>query len=118
MFYGRIKITPSWFNNYTFELQAIGYYCNIIYHINLYIISWIYFDFQSEDSLCSQDAGDDQSRKKERKEQMTKHQKRRLYEKMGNATGEKPRGWNWVDIVKHLSQTGGAPNSWRMVHAS
>ena len=19
---------------------------------------------------------------------------------MGNATGEKPRGWNWVDIVK------------------
>jgi len=25
---------------------------------------------------------------------------------MGNATGEKPRGWNWVDIVKHLSQTG------------
>lgn len=49
---------------------------------------------------------DDSLKKKERKEQLTKHQKRRLYEKMGNATGEKPRGWNWVDIVKHLSQTG------------
>lgn len=46
------------------------------------------------------------SKKKEKKEQLTKHQKRRLYEKMGNATGEKPRGWNWVDVVKHLSQTG------------
>ena len=20
--------------------------------------------------------------------------------------GERPRGWNWVDVVKHLSQTG------------
>ncbi|KAL4239053.1 RWD domain-containing protein [Mactra antiquata] len=44
---------------------------------------------------------------RERKEQLSKHQKRRMYEKMGNATGEKPRGWNWVDVVKHLSQTGG-----------
>ncbi|XP_052244856.1 RWD domain-containing protein 4-like isoform X2 [Dreissena polymorpha] len=61
---------------------------------------------KSEDSIL-EEIQDESSKKKERKEQLTKHQKRRLYEKMGNATGEKPRGWNWVDIVKHLSQTGG-----------
>lgn len=40
-----------------------------------------------------------------RKEQLTKAQKRRLWEKTDH-TGAKPRGWDWVDIVKHLSQTG------------
>ncbi|KRT79263.1 hypothetical protein AMK59_8572, partial [Oryctes borbonicus] len=40
-----------------------------------------------------------------KKEQLTKAQKRRQWDKM-DARGEKPRGWNWVDIVKHLSQTG------------
>jgi hypothetical protein len=29
-----------------------------------------------------------------------------MYEKL-NAAGEKPRGYDWVDIIKHLSQTGG-----------
>ncbi|XP_041378971.1 RWD domain-containing protein 4-like [Gigantopelta aegis] len=48
----------------------------------------------------------DSSKKKEKKEQMTKAQKRRVMDKYG-ATSEKTRGWNWVDIVKHLSQTGG-----------
>ncbi|XP_060563380.1 RWD domain-containing protein 4-like [Ruditapes philippinarum] len=61
---------------------------------------------KSETDLSQTDMNDENLKKKERKEQLTKHQKRRLYEKMGNATGEKPRGWNWVDIVKHLSQTG------------
>ena len=27
-----------------------------------------------------------------------------------NAAGERARGWNWVDVVKHLSQTGGQSN--------
>lgn len=40
-----------------------------------------------------------------RKEQLTKAQKRRMWEKTDH-TGAKPRGWDWVDIVKHLSQTG------------
>lgn len=40
-----------------------------------------------------------------KKEQLTKAQKRRLWEKTDH-TGTKPRGWDWVDIVKHLSQTG------------
>ena len=40
-----------------------------------------------------------------KKEQLTKAQKRRQWERSDHK-GEKPRGWNWVDIVKHLSQTG------------
>lgn len=40
---------------------------------------------------------------KERKEKLTKAQKRRHYDKFG-ATEEKPRGWNWVDIISHLSK--------------
>ncbi|XP_049867593.1 RWD domain-containing protein 4 [Pectinophora gossypiella] len=45
------------------------------------------------------------SKKPERKEQLTKAQKRRAWDKaeLGRG-GEKPRGWDWVDIVKHLSQ--------------
>lgn len=41
-----------------------------------------------------------------KKEQLTKSQKRRQWEQSDHK-GEKPRGYNWVDIVKHLSQTGG-----------
>lgn len=41
-----------------------------------------------------------------KKEQLTKAQKRRAWEQSDHK-GEKPRGYNWVDIVKHLSQTGG-----------
>lgn len=41
-----------------------------------------------------------------KKEQLTKSQKRRLWNQADH-TGTKLRGWDWVDIVKHLSQTGG-----------
>jgi len=44
--------------------------------------------------------------KKERRVVMTKSQKRRQWSRM-DGKGEKIRGWNWVDVVKHLSQTGG-----------
>lgn len=44
--------------------------------------------------------------KQPKKEQLSKSQKRRQWENCDHK-GEKPRGWNWVDIVKHLSQTGG-----------
>lgn len=44
--------------------------------------------------------------KQPKKEQLTKAQKRRQWEHSDHK-GDKPRGWNWVDIVKHLSQTGG-----------
>ncbi|XP_029168312.1 RWD domain-containing protein 4 [Nylanderia fulva] len=43
--------------------------------------------------------------KKVKKEHLSKAQKRRQWNK-ADGKGEKPRGWNWVDIVKHLSQTG------------
>ena len=38
---------------------------------------------------------------------MTKGQKRRFYDKYGNIdSDDKPRGWNWVDVIKHLNKTG------------
>lgn len=43
--------------------------------------------------------------KKPKKEQLSKAQKRRQWNK-ADGKGERPRGWDWVDIVKHLSQTG------------
>ncbi|KAL2079443.1 hypothetical protein ACEWY4_025187 [Coilia grayii] len=39
------------------------------------------------------------SKKKEKKEQLTKAQKRKLISRTDNK-GELPRGWNWVDVVK------------------
>lgn len=40
-----------------------------------------------------------------KKEQLTKTQKRRMWERTDNK-GQRLRGWNWVDIIRHLSQTG------------
>ncbi|CAL1543644.1 unnamed protein product [Lymnaea stagnalis] len=56
------------------------------------------------------DGDDDSPMKKDKKEQLTKSQKRRLFDRFG-ATTDRPRGWDWVDIIKHLSQTGGKPES-------
>ncbi|XP_063042758.1 RWD domain-containing protein 4 isoform X2 [Engraulis encrasicolus] len=39
------------------------------------------------------------SKKKEKKEQLTKAQKRKMVARTDNK-GELPRGWNWVDVVK------------------
>ncbi|XP_059481747.1 RWD domain-containing protein 4 [Neocloeon triangulifer] len=41
---------------------------------------------------------------KVRKEAMSKAQKRKQWDRLDK--GEKPRGHDWVDVVKHLSQTG------------
>ncbi|XP_061138097.1 RWD domain-containing protein 4 [Syngnathus typhle] len=38
-------------------------------------------------------------KKKERKEQLTKAQKRRIINRTDNK-GELPRGWNWIDVIK------------------
>uniref|UniRef100_A0A1B6EUB2 RWD domain-containing protein n=1 Tax=Cuerna arida TaxID=1464854 RepID=A0A1B6EUB2_9HEMI len=40
-----------------------------------------------------------------KKEQLSKSQKRKQWDRV-DGKGERPRGWDWVDIVKHLSQTG------------
>ena len=53
---------------------------------------------------------EEKKEKKEKKVQMTKGQKRRMWEKGGEAD-ERDRGWNWVDLIKHLSQTGGQAES-------
>uniref|UniRef100_A0A8C9RZS7 RWD domain containing 4 n=1 Tax=Scleropages formosus TaxID=113540 RepID=A0A8C9RZS7_SCLFO len=45
-------------------------------------------------------------KKKEKKEQLTKAQKRKMTGRTDNK-GELPRGWNWVDVIKQLSKTGG-----------
>ncbi|XP_055540809.1 RWD domain-containing protein 4 [Wyeomyia smithii] len=67
---------------------------------------------QSEDH--SDDDGDDRKLTNtgssggavQKKEQLTKAQKRKQWDRVDNK-GNRPRGWDWVDIVKHLSQTGG-----------
>jgi hypothetical protein len=47
-----------------------------------------------------------------KKEQLTKTQKRRQWNhRAGGDDGQKPRGHDWVDIVRHLSQTGGKTES-------
>lgn len=51
------------------------------------------------------DSLDDVKKNVVKKSQLTKAQKRRQWERT-DGKGEKPRGWDWVDIVKHLSQTG------------
>ncbi|XP_076653628.1 RWD domain-containing protein 4 [Halictus rubicundus] len=47
----------------------------------------------------------EETTKKQKKEHLSKAQKRRQWNK-ADGKGERPRGWDWVDIVKHLSQTG------------
>ncbi|KAF2365313.1 RWD domain [Trinorchestia longiramus] len=47
------------------------------------------------------------STKKKQDSGLTKNQKRRIWDRQ-NAAGERERGWDWVDVVKHLSQTGSA----------
>ncbi|XP_033329888.1 RWD domain-containing protein 4 [Megalopta genalis] len=47
----------------------------------------------------------EETTKKPKKEHLSKAQKRRQWNK-ADGKGERPRGWDWVDIVKHLSQTG------------
>jgi len=46
------------------------------------------------------------SEKAPKKEQLTKSQKKRMWDKGGLESGDRPRGWNWVDVIRHLSQTG------------
>ena len=46
------------------------------------------------------------SKPKEKKEQLSKAQKRRQWDR-ADGKGQRARGWDWVDVVKHLSQTGG-----------
>ncbi|GLV31075.1 uncharacterized protein CBL_12148 [Carabus blaptoides fortunei] len=53
----------------------------------------------------SENKEDTVSKKAPKKEQLSKAQKRRQWDRV-ESKGEKPRGWDWMDVVKHLSQTG------------
>ncbi|KAH8324611.1 hypothetical protein KR074_012339 [Drosophila pseudoananassae] len=55
--------------------------------------------------ISDADAEADAKKKEPKKEQLTKAQKRRQWERSDHK-GDRARGWDWVDIVKHLSQTG------------
>ena len=55
----------------------------------------------------SQDDGGGGGKSKVKKEQLSKAQKRALWKKGGVNEDDRERGWNWVDIVRHLSQSGG-----------
>merc|ERR1711915_980487 len=48
---------------------------------------------------------------KVKKEQLTKNQKKRMWDKGGLAESDRERGWNWIDVIKHLHQTGGGPET-------
>ncbi|KAL1140674.1 hypothetical protein AAG570_000604 [Ranatra chinensis] len=45
-----------------------------------------------------------------KKERLSKAQKRKQWDRI-DSKGERPRGWDWVDVVKHLSQTGSKHSS-------
>uniref|UniRef100_A0A182NNZ5 RWD domain-containing protein n=1 Tax=Anopheles dirus TaxID=7168 RepID=A0A182NNZ5_9DIPT len=63
----------------------------------------------NSDSDGEDGANEGRDNKKEAKrEQLTKAQKRKQWDRV-DSKGNRQRGWNWVDIVKHLSQTGGRP---------
>lgn len=63
----------------------------------------LYWQEIKEEQILGQEASS-QPKKKEKKEILTKNQKRRLAERT-NYKGERERGWNWVDVVKHLNKT-------------
>merc|ERR1712062_965380 len=48
--------------------------------------------------------------KSPKKENLTKAQKRAMWKKGGLESEDRPRGWNWIDVIRHLSQTGGQQN--------
>lgn len=66
---------------------------------------------ESEDSDESDDSDADVGNlsigesKAPKKERLTKAQKRRQWDQ-AMVGGERPRGWDWMDICKHLSQVG------------
>lgn len=64
---------------------------------------------QVTESLENLDTEEEVSEKKEKKEHLTKAQKRARWKQGGLDVGDRERGWNWIDVIKHLAQTGGKP---------
>jgi len=55
--------------------------------------------------LSIADNDEESAKKTTKKETMSKAQKRKQWDRL-DSKGEKPRGYDWIDVVKHLSQTG------------
>lgn len=66
---------------------------------------------QEEEEPVSNTAtgGNPEQKKKVKKEHLTKAQKRKLADRVDHK-GERARGWDWVDVIKHLSKTGSQEN--------
>lgn len=64
--------------------------------------------FQKErEVIVKEETAEIKSKKpKEQKEQLSKRQKARQVSRL--VDGELPRGYDWVCLIRHLSQTGGA----------
>ena len=63
-------------------------------------------DLETKCSVGGEDGPDQEVAKpKVKKEQLTKAQKRAQWKKGGINEDDRERGWDWVDIVRHLSQT-------------
>ena len=71
----------------------------------LWILSFTQDQEVKEEQTPEQEREMQPAKKKEKKEILTKSQKRRIADRT-NYKGERERGWNWVDVVKHLSKTG------------
>jgi len=72
----------------------------------MFIYDIFLFLLQRAEKVESDQPNQEPKAEKQRKEQLTKAQKRRITERT-NHKGERERGWNWVDVIRHLSQTGG-----------
>ena len=65
--------------------------------------------YQKEREIIEKEEIEIKSKKpKEQKEHLTKRQKARQVNRL--VDGELPRGWNWVSLISHLSQTGSGPS--------
>ena len=78
-------------------------FVQLTYFIHLFFFILSFQESAFEVNLESQEATD--KPKKEKKEQLTKAQKRKITNRT-DFKGERERGWDWVDVVKHLCQTG------------
>lgn len=66
-------------------------------------VNYIFFNLNF--TFKSIDNDEEITKKAAKKETMSKSQKRKQWDRL-DSKGEKPRGYDWIDIVKHLSQTG------------
>ncbi|KAF6206749.1 hypothetical protein GE061_017985 [Apolygus lucorum] len=60
---------------------------------------------EKDEEVSSDSENVSPTKKAVKKEHLTKAQKRKQWDRLDNK-GERPRGWDWVDVIQHLGQTG------------